>query len=317
MPRTKQFHPLTKRRLPLDCGLAVSLALVLLVGCDSAPVVDTDPSSPIVELESSAPTVDAVVQLATALAAQPDEARARYDARHPQETLEFFGVKPGMTVVEADPGSGWYSKILQSYLGNEGTLIGADYPMGIYRLFDYYSEEELAAKTDWPVTWPQSMTQNIDGGAVVKAYAFGSLPAEWEGTVDVFLLVRTLHNFADFEEEGAYLSEGLDEVYRVLKPGGIVGIVQHAAPESAADSWASGANGYLKQSFVIATLESAGFLFDGESAINENPADQPTEEESVWRLAPTLEPVKDPELAAAYVAIGESNRMTLRFRKPR
>ena len=79
---------------------------------------------------------------------------------------------------------------------------------------------------------------------------------------------------------------------------------------------AAGANGYLKKSFVIAQFEQAGFVLDGESSVNENPRDRPTEAESVWRLAPTLEAPEDPELAADYAAIGESHRMTLRFRKP-
>jgi predicted methyltransferase len=260
--------------------------------------------------------MDAVQRLSSVLESQPDEVKARYAARHPLETLQFFGVLPGMTVAEADPGGGWYSRILLEYLGPDGTLIGADYPMGVYRLFNYYSEEELAARESWSESWPASVRADTADGASVSAYAIGSLPAALEGTVDVFLLVRALHNLADFEEEGGYLSTGLAEVYRALKPGGVVGMVQHSGPETHSDEWASGASGYLKKSFVITMMESAGFAFEGESSINENPRDLPTEDESVWRLPPTLESVENESLAAAYKAIGESNRMTLRFRKP-
>jgi predicted methyltransferase len=260
--------------------------------------------------------MDAAQRLSAVLESQPGEVKARYAARHPLETLQFFGVLPGMTVAEADPGGGWYSRILLEYLGPEGTLVGADYPMDVYRLFNYYSEEELAAKENWSETWPASVRADIEDAARVGAYAIGSMPAALEGTVDVFLLVRALHNLADYEDEGSYLSAGLAEIYRALKPGGIVGVVQHSGPETHSDAWASGANGYLKKSFVIATMESAGFVFEGESVINENPRDLPSEEESVWRLPPTLDAVEDASLAAEYRAIGESNRMTLRFRKP-
>ncbi len=301
--------------------LAAALGLTLVAGCDPTPSEEAVPAEKIA-VSGAATTAsverasDAAQRLADVLDMQSDAVKARYAARHPRETLQFFGIVPGMTVAEADPGDGWYSGILRDYLGPGGTLVGADYPMGVYRLFNYYSEEALAAKSNWPDNWPKTIAAGSPDGAVVKAYAIGSMPAEMEGSVDVFLLVRALHNLADFEEEGGYLSDALAEVYRALKPGGVVGIVQHSAPETHSDEWASGANGYLKKRFVIATMESAGFVFEGESSINENPLDMPTEEESVWRLAPTLEAVEDTSLAAAYKAIGESNRMTLRFRKP-
>jgi predicted methyltransferase len=294
----------------------------MLAGCNAPPPDAAAPptraaasAAPPPKPVATAPT-DAAQQLSAVLESQPDEVQARYAARHPLETLQFFGVLPGMTVAEADPGGGWYSRILLEYLGPEGMLIGADYPMGVYRLFNYYSEEELAAKESWSEIWPPSVLAKNRDAASVSAYAIGSMPAAMEGTVDVFLLVRALHNLADFEDEGSYLSTGLAEVYRALKPGGVVGVVQHSGPETHADEWASGANGYLKKSFVIAAIESAGFRFEDESPINENPRDVPDEEESVWRLAPTLDSVEDESLAAEYRAIGESNRMTLRFRKP-
>ncbi|MFM7784669.1 MAG: methyltransferase, partial [Gammaproteobacteria bacterium] len=108
----------------------------------------------------------------------------------------------------------------------------------------------------------------------------------------------------------------LADIRTLLKPGGIVGVEAHRAPESAPDAWASGEQGYVKQSAVIAAFQTAGFELVGSSEMNANPKDQPTEQDSVWRLPPSLATSKDdPELRAAMQAIGESDRMTLKFRK--
>ncbi|MGR8949917.1 MAG: class I SAM-dependent methyltransferase, partial [Gammaproteobacteria bacterium] len=250
---------------------------------------------------------------------QSAETRARYDARHPKETLEFFGIKPGMTVIEALPGGGWYSKILLEYLGPDGLLIGADYARSMYPKFNFYPDEYIEKKKTWARDWTLgALKWHGNQGANISAFPFGSMTDDVAGKVDAVLLIRAMHNLARYETDGGYLSTALKEIYRALKPGGIVGIVQHQAPESAPDAWASGDNGYLKKSFVKASMEKAGFVFDGESAINENPADQPTENDVVWRLPPTLYTSKDnAALRKQMEAIGESNRMTLRFRKPK
>lgn len=257
-------------------------------------------------------------RLATVLAAQPADVQARYAWRHPQETLEFFGVEPGMTVVEALPGGGWYSKILLPYLGSEGRLIGADYALEMYPLFGFFNEEQLKAKE----TWMQQFTADAtawagEGGAAVSAFVLGSLPEELKGQADAVLLIRALHNLARFEQEGGFLSAALQNAYDVLKPGGIVGVVQHQARDGMPDEWASGRNGYLKKNFVIARMEAAGFELVDSSSFNENDKDAPTTEDIVWRLPPSLATSRDnPELRGRMEAIGESNRMTLKFRKP-
>jgi len=256
--------------------------------------------------------------LEATLAAQPPEVQARYPARHPLETLTFFGIEPGMHVIEALPGRGWYSKILIPTLGSEGRLTGADYAFAMYPKFNFYSDEQIEAKKTWTTTWTaEAQTWRGDDGAAVDAFVFGSMPSSLDGTVDAILFIRALHNLARFEHDGGYLTTALAEAHRALKSGGIVGVVQHVAPETASDTWSDGSNGYLKKSFVIEKLTAAGFEFIGESDVNLNPLDQPTESDIVWRLPPSLATSKDdPEAAARYRAIGESSRVTLKFRKP-
>jgi len=258
------------------------------------------------------------VRLATVLAEQPPEVQARYVWRHPAETLEFFGIEPGMTVVEALPGGGWYSKILLPYLGSEGALIGADYSLDMYPLFGFFSDEILESKKSWVADWTADANSwRGDDAASVSAFVFGAMPDSMKGTADAVLLIRALHNLNRFESQGGFRTAALQNTFDLLKPGGIVGVVQHQASEDKSDEWANGAYGYLKKSAVIAFMQEAGFELVAESAINENPKDQPGDKDVVWRLPPTLSIEDDSEESlAAMRAIGESNRMTLKFRKP-
>ena len=259
-------------------------------------------------------------RLAAALAAQPDEVKARYEYRHPQETIEFFGIEPGMTVVEGLPGRGWYTKVLLPYLGGEGHLIGANYPLDLWPNFPFANEAFMAEMSQWLEAWPAEAEEwRGEDGASISAFWFGSMPDEMAGTADVVFFVRVLHNLARFQDEGVddYLDAALADAYNALKPGGVLGVVQHQARDDMPDDWANGANGYLKKQFVIDQATEAGFKFVGESDINANPADKPTTDDIVWRLPPTYATSReDPELKAKYTAIGESNRMTLKFRKP-
>jgi len=257
-------------------------------------------------------------KLEAALAAQPEEMQARYAWRHPQATLEFFGIAPGMTVVEALPGGGWYSKVLLPYLGTDGTLIGADYSGDMYPLFGFFSEEQLKEKETFATDFPAGAKEWVgDDGATVEAFVFGSMPDEMKGRADAVLLIRAMHNLARFEKDGGFLTAALQNAYDALKPGGIVGVVQHQARDDRPDEWAGGQNGYLKKGFLIDTMKAAGFEFVAESDVNQNPKDQPGDSDIVWRLPPSLATSRDnPELRAEMEAIGESNRMTLKFRKP-
>lgn len=316
------------RKALLTGGLA---AVFVLAGCQSqdAPEAPSEPAEVEVEVELApepeAPAEPETTQveltaserLAAVLAVQPEEVQARYPNRNPAETLSFFAIEPGMTVVEMLPGGGWYSRILAAYLGPDGTLIGANYPQGIWPLFGFMNEERIAAMVTWAADWPgQAAAWEVADGADYQAFVLGELPEDMAGTADAVLMIRAMHNLARFDAEHGFMGQALADVHAVLKPGGIVGVVQHEARPDMPDDWASGENGYIKRDFVVAQFEAAGFELVGESDINANPLDQPTVEDSVWRLPPSLRGAQDDESRAALQAIGESNRMTLKFRKP-
>jgi len=285
-----------------------------IVACQPA----TDNATETVAEESAVvSTVDGDALMAV-LDALPEEMQVRYQYRHPQETLEFLGLKPGMTVVEGLPGRGWYTKVLLPYLGNDARLIGADYSLEMYPLFSIATEEYLEKHQTWTTDWvADSESWRGADGATLAAFHFGAMPADLTGTADAVFFARVLHNLARFEAEGDFLTIALADSFAVLKPGGIFGIVQHHARDEMSDSFADGSHGYLKKSFVIAAAEQAGFEFVAESDVNANDLDQPGEDDIVWRLPPSLGTSEDnPELKAELEAVGESNRMTLKFRKP-
>lgn len=282
------------------------IVIALLFGCQKAP----EPAAEVPATEEN--------HLASVLAAQPEEMQARYQYRHPQETIEFFGIEPGMIVVEGLPGRGWYTKVLLPYLGSDGHLIGANYAIDMWPNFPFATEEFMKMQNTWVTDWPVGAEEwRGDAGATIAAFNFGSMPDEMNGTADAVFFPRVLHNLARFESQGGYLTAALADAFAVLKPGGTFGVVQHHARDEMSDEFGDGSHGYLKKSFVIAVAENAGFEFVAESDINANPADQPTEEDIVWRLPPSLGTSgEDPELRAELEAVGESNRMTLKFRKP-
>ena len=293
--------------------ISILLASAVLVACGQSQVADEKTVAAATEQ-----TPAEIDTLAIVLDAQSDELKARYAYRHPQETLEFVGIEPGMTVVEGLPGGGWYSKILVPYLGADGHLIGADYSLEMYPNFNFVNEEFMANQQQWTTNFPAGAREwGGDNGARVSAFHMGSMPDEFAGTADVVFFPRVLHNLARFESQGGYLTAALADAYAVLKPGGTLGIVQHEARADTSDEFANGSRGYLKKDFVIEVVEAAGFEFVGESDVNANPKDQPGDGDFVWRLPPTLATSRDnPELQAELEAVGESNRMTLKFRKP-
>lgn len=254
--------------------------------------------------------------LQAVLEARSEEDRARDQFRHPAETLSFFQVQPGMTVAEALPGGGWYTRILAPYLGVDGTLYGVNYVDHMWPLFGF-GDDWVKARLASTGEFAKQARGYTEGGVNARGFTFGTVPPEANGTVDRVLMIRALHNLARFEAGEGTLSQALSATHAMLKPGGLVGVVQHRAPESVSDASADGSRGYLKQSTVIAWFEEAGFNLLDSSEINANPKDQPGETEIVWRLPPSyVETKDDPEKRAAVDAIGESDRMTLLFQKP-
>jgi predicted methyltransferase len=294
----------------------IILAASIIFGACSQPEVNQTLTAEVMPMAGS--TTIATNELSAILAAQPEAVQDRYVYRHPEETLNFFGIKPGMTVVEVLPGGGWYSKLLLPHLGTEGQLVGANYPRDIWPLFGFFSEERIAKLATWTTDWPAGAQEwRSDNSASVSAFEFGKASESLRGTADAVLFFRALHNLARFENQGEFLTTAIADSYNVLKPGGIAGVVQHHAPDSASDEWADGSRGYMKKAFVITKMQAAGFEFLASSDVNANSKDEPTVEDVVWRLPPTLRGAKDDaEQAAKMLAIGESNRMTLKFRKP-
>jgi len=263
------------------------------------------------------PEFDAA-KLETILDAQPDTVKTRYASRNPAETLEFFGITPGMAVGEALPGGGWYTKILAPYLGKDGTLVGIDYSIDMWPEFTFANEAFIESKKKWPEEFVAKSAEwaPVDGPNIA-ATTFGAPAGNMAGQLDAIIFIRAIHNLSRFENEGEYLTRAMKSSYDLLKPGGLAGVVQHRAPADWDDNAANGSAGYMKQSTVIAAFDAAGFDLVKSSEINANPKDQPVAgEDGVWRLPPSLNGVGDDEaLKAERMAIGETDRMTLLFKK--
>ncbi len=239
---------------------------------------------------------------ALAGAHRTDDERARDQYRHPKETLAFFGLEPSSTVVEIWPGRGWYTKVLAPYLRGDGRLIVANVdPNGEGFVAGLARDLNLMLASSPDLYDQVELTQLHDGEQLA------TVP---DGSVDLVLLPRTIHNWVRHDHDvSAYLAA----IARVLKPGGVLGIVQHRAPADHPEA-ESGEAGYLSEDFVIRMVESAGLTLDERSEINANPSDDHDHPEGVWSLPPSLRGGE--ETADDMRAIGESDRMTLRFVKP-
>jgi len=277
------------------CLLVISLALTGLIQTAYA-VTETD-------------TLNAV------LASRSDEDKVRDDARQPLETLTFFQIKPGMTIAEALPGGGWYTRILANYLGQDGTLYGVNYPDSLWPMLSYASPEWIAERIAASQNFTAKVATFTDNGITAQGFTFDTVPPEVDGTVDRVLLIRALHNLNRFQQKAGTRSQALAATHAMLKQDGLVGVVQHRAPATASKEWADGNKGYLNEVAVIAMFAEAGFALVAQSEINANPMDQPSGEDNVWQLPPSLRGNSDDEQRDAMVAIGESDRMTLLFRK--
>ncbi len=234
------------------------------------------------------------------------EERARDQWRHPKETLAFFGVAPSSTVVEIWPGGGWYTKVLAPYLKSGGGV--------------YYAAQRDPASSARAAEAVQKFKDAYADAAIygdvrVSVLGEGAEIAP-EGTADTVLTFRNVHNWTSAGTADATFKA----FYRALKPGGVLGVVEHRANEDAAEGDAS--SGYVKESAVKALAAAAGFEFVEASEINANPADTKDHPFGVWTLPPVRRSSasagqEDPNFdRAKYDAIGESDRMTLKFVKP-
>jgi predicted methyltransferase len=226
--------------------------------------------------------------------------RDRY--RHPAETLAFFGVRPTDTVVEIWPGGGWYTEILAPYLrAGGGTYIAAAPPAGISRLATW-RDTNVATVGQFPIRAFPTFEPAHQGVA--------------PGSADVVLTFRNVHNWriGSGRDNQDYSVEAFRQLYAMLKPGGTLGIVDHRLPESA-NAERERTSGYMKVSTVRQLSEQAGFRLDASSEVNANPRDTADWPDGVWTLPPTLR--RGEADRERYLAIGESDRMTLRFVKPR
>jgi predicted methyltransferase len=228
-------------------------------------------------------------------------ARDRY--RHPRETLEFFGVRDDMTVVELWPGGGWYTAILAPLLAEKGKLaVTSMDPAGPPDDHGAQMARQYAARL--------ASKANVFGKVDVRVlHPPTDLTLGPDGSADAVLTFRNVHNWV-----GAGLADKVfAAAFQVLRPGGIFGIEEHRA-KADADPSKAGDTGYVPEAFVIDLAQKAGFRLEGRSEINANPKDTKDWPKGVWTLPPVL--TLGDQDRAKYEAIGESDRMTLRFRKP-
>lgn len=234
-----------------------------------------------------------------------DAPRDRY--RHPAQTLRFFQVEPGMRVVDFMPSGGWYSRVLIPYLGPQGTYIGLD-PRIAPDAAGY-----MATMRDTATRLPRQAAEwGTEGGARVIGANLDNVPAELDGTVDRVLIFRELHNI----RRNDWTHQLFSTARRLLKADGMIGIVQHRARADAPAEYTQGSNGYLREKDVIALMDSYGFDLVESSEVNANPKDRADWAGGVWTLPPGYRGAgEDAARRAELDAIGESDRMTLLFRK--
>lgn len=235
-------------------------------------------------------------------------ARARDTARHPFETLRFFGLAPAQTVIEISPGGGWYTEILAPYLRERGRLYAAHFPTDATEEYARRGRarfvEKLRAE---PAVYDRVVLGALSGDGRTLSGIAPRVAAQ--GGADLVLTFRNVHNWI----EAGHLDDTLRAFHAVLKPGGVLGVEEHRAPDGLPlariiDS------GYVPEAFVIDRARAAGFVLEARSEVNANPRDTKDHANGVWSLPPTLR--GGAVGRDAFVAIGESDRMTLKFRKP-
>ena len=282
------------------------LAAAMLAACSEVPATDAPAAAtpPAATMDSAGPSL---ADIAAGAQRKPEDL-ARDGFRHPVETLSFFGLEPDMTVVEIWPGSGWYTRIIAPYVAQGG---------GTYYATGFEIGDNERARDFW-----ESFQQSISDEAVYGTVRYTTLSPDSDGvapagSADMVLTFRNIHNWMN----GGYAQNAFNEFYTALKPGGILGVVEHRLPADR-DQDESAPSGYVSEAYVKGLAAAAGFEFVGSSEINANPLDTADHPFGVWTLPPTLRAgnygeTPDPDFDLdPYRAIGESDRMTLKFRKP-
>ena len=231
------------------------------------------------------------------------EHKARDKYRHPQQTLEFFDVRENMTVVEIWPGEGWYTEILAPYLKDKGKLYAAHFSADAKNPYFNKTLKNFVKKLhEQPKIYGKVELTELQPPE--------SLQIAPDGSADRVLTFRNVHNWMKDDQAAAVFNA----MYKALKPGGILGIVEHRN-SSRKPQDVKAVSGYVSEDYVIALARNAGFEFLGKSEINANSKDTKDYPEGVWTLPPTLK-LKD-KYRKKYLAIGESDRMTIKFIKPK
>lgn len=259
---------------------------------------------------TSAQSLDAATNAAlnAALAGKhrSESNRARDQYRHPQATLAFFGLRRDMTVVEIWPGGGWYTEILAPVLKGTGKLYVAQY--GASPAFDY-QKQQMKALADKAARNPDVFGEL----GYTALWSPNQLVIAPPGSADLVLTFRNAHNWFDpgYQQDAPRVFSAF---FAALKPGGVLGVVDHRWPDPKTEDPKAG-NGYVSEARVIALAKAAGFEFAGRSDVNRNPKDTHDYRNGVWTLPPDLA-VDKGEDRQKYLDIGESDRLTLKFRKP-
>ncbi len=233
-----------------------------------------------------------------------DKNKARNQYRNPIGTMAFFGLQPNMTILEIGPGGGWYTEVIAPAMRDTGVYIAGSYDVEIegQPKYRYRQHQALLGRIkDQP---------ELYGQIKVASYSPPESRNLWQqNSVDMVVTFRSSHGWT---REGM-IDDVYSDFFKVLKPGGVLGVVQHRAPaDGDVIAWAK--KGYVSEARVIQAAEKAGFLLDAKSEINANSKDLKDHDEGVWRLLPTLS-LGDQD-REKYMTIGESDRMTLRFKKP-
>jgi predicted methyltransferase len=278
--------------------LTLLIALALLSACATGPSAPKSPPTPPRDAATAA-AIERVLQGEHRSAAN----RARDPMRHPVDTLLFFGIKPDMTVVEVWPGAGgWYTEVLAPLLAEKGRLYVALLPPAPRNEYVTHSLAQFDAKL--------AARPDLYGKVIVTRLGPGDFNVAPPGSADMVVTFRNLHNWMNLGFE----KEAFAELYRALKPGGVLGIEEHRG-EAGKPQDPRATNGYVNEQFAIDIITSVGFVLEARSEINANPKDTKDYEQGVWALPPTYRAGNRDR--AKYEAIGESDRFTLRFRKPR